>query len=266
MLLHPDPASPLVQQFLNLITSTTENELVYAETVDCSGTGASLASIQKFCKYWVTTKRKSPIGGDLGNQSIDSLILSDDESLSQRSMAGNLAQDPREHYHLALLRAKIALVKGLEPVLKSSNTRIINIVSPFYAASPPIPMPSTTEQASPFQRIPWRPSQPWTHGSAPALASVAVFRHLAMPPEDLTSLSVSTGITRTFIGETLATRFGVIGWLIVLLVSPLIWAFGKSMNEATTEVERAIHLDLKQLRQADRKAINALLNAGRVVS
>jgi hypothetical protein len=38
------------------------------------------------------------------------------------------------------------------------------------------------------------------------------------------------------------------------------------MAEAVTEVERAIHLDLKQLKQKDKQAVSALINTGKVVS
>ena len=261
ILLHKDPTDPQVQNLLHLVQLglENENERIYAEPVDCSGSPSSLASIHAFCQTWIKNRKKSPIGDDLGIEKIDTIILTDDESIAKDGFG---SPDGRERYHNACLRAKVALVEGLLPVISESGTRVINLVSPFYAASPPLPMPASQASLS----LRWYSYQPWTFASAPTLGSIAVFKHLTQPPNDITCLSISPGVTRTWLFDILTASGGLFTYTLAILLSPLIWACGKSMAEAVTEVERAIHLDLKQLKQKDKQAVSALINTGKVVS
>lgn len=259
VLLHKDPLDPQVQHLLHLVQLGLENERVYAEAVDCSGTPESLANIHAFCQKWVKNRKKSPIGDDLGIEKIDTIILSDDESICKDGFG---TPNRGQKYYNACLRAKVALAEGLKPVIAHSQTRIVNIVSPFYAASPPLSMPSADDSLQPR----WSTLQPWTFASAPTLGSIAVFKHLTLPPNDISCLSISPGITRRSLYQVLTAKGSLLGYVMAVLLSPLIWAAGKSMSEAITEVERGIHLDLKQLKQKDKQAVGALINAGKVIS
>lgn len=261
MLLHKDPTDPQVQHLLHLIGLglENENERVYAEAVDCSGSPESLAGIASFCQKWAKNRKKSPIGDDLGVEKIDTIIHSDDESTAHDGFG---TPESRQRYYNACSRAKIALVEGLRPVIAESETRIVNVVSPFYAASQPLPMPGQDF----LSHLRWHRYQPWTFASSPTLGGIAVFKHLTLPPNDITCLSISPGLTRSWLIQILTARGSWLGYSLVLLLGPLIWACGKSMAEAVTEIERGIHLDLKQLKQKDKQAVGALINAGKVIS
>ena len=261
VLLHKDPTDPQVQHLLHLVQLglENENERIYAEAVDCSGSPASLASIHAFCQKWIKNRKKSPIGDDLGVEKIDTMILSDDESTTKDGFG---TAEGKEKYYNTCLRAKLALVEGLKPVIGESNTRVVNIVSPFYAASAPLPMPG----AGFLSHLSWHSYQPWTFSAVPTLGSIAVFKHLTQPPNDITCLSISPGVTRSWLFQTMTARGGYLGYTMAVLLSPLIWACGKSMAEAVTEIERGVHLDLKQLKQKDKAAVGALINAGKVIS
>lgn len=270
ILLHKFPADPILHQLLDLIRSTTENERIYAESCDTSATSQeSIESIRAFTKKWSSMHKKSPLGDDLGPEPIDTLILSDDEHLEKKNGFG----EPRQtilDYHNAALRGKILLAQGLLPVLRNSKTRVVNVVSPFYAASPPlnIPVPDSASYDAEedfLSKIAWHPYQPWTFSSVSSLCGITAFRHLAqaeigpeqeLPPaikeagvrsQKMTVVSVSPGMTRSWIVDMLTSRAPTIGWPIAILLSPLIFVIGKSMPDATKEVERAIHGDFLDL-------------------
>jgi len=272
ILLHKFPADPILQQLLDLIRSTTQNERIYAESCETSASSLeSIQSIRAFTKKWNLTHKTSPLGDDLGAEPIDTLILSDDESLEKNTGFGT-PQQARLDYYNASLKGKIILVSGLLPALRNSKTRVVNVVAPFYAASPPLDPPSTSsskditgEIASPVANIPWRSFQPWTFSAPSSLCSIAAFRHLAaseigpakdVPPSiikvgardaKMTVVSVSTGLTRSWLVGMFTGRSPILGWPLCLLLSPLIFVIGKSMPDATKEVERAIHGDFLDL-------------------
>lgn len=288
ILLHKFPADPILQQLLDLIRSTTENERVYAEPCDTSASSPeSIESIHAFSKKWNATHKRSPLGEDLGPEPIDTLILSDDEFLEKKTGFGTPSQASLDYYN-ASLRSKILLVQGLLPALRNSKTRIVNIVAPFYAASPPLNPPSSTahaESASFIADLPWRSFQPWTFSSPSSLCSIVAFRHLAHaelgPGADLpepsvvqaaarerkmTVVSVSTGLTRSWLVNVFTSRSPTLGWPLCLLLSPLIFAMGKSMPDATKEIERSIHGDFLDLhKHPNGIPSGSLIVGGRVV-
>lgn len=285
ILLHKFPADPILQQLLDLIRSTTENERVYAEPCDTSASSPeAVESIKAFVKKYNSMHKKSPLGDDLGPEPIDTLILSDDEFLEKKNGFGTPRKASVDCYN-ASLKGKILLVQGLLPVLRKSKTRVVNVVSPFYAASPALDITSSDANIEDLlSQIPWHPYQPWTFSAASSLLSIATFRHLAHaelgPEQDLppaiveagvrdpkmTIISVSTGLTRSWILDMMTSRAPVIGWPISLLLSPLIFVTGKSIPDATKEVERSIHGDFLDLHKHPRGVPSgSLLVGGRVV-
>ena len=243
ILLDREPSSLAVQQLLLLIQQTTSNERVYAESCDTSGSASSIQSIATFCEKWKKNRKRSPTGEDLGFESIDSLILSDDLSTTEDGFG---SPDQGEKYHGACLRAKLAIVGGLMPVLQDSKTRVINVVSPFYAASSPISLPPAISEEPWVLSSPWRAGQPWTFAASPALSSIAVLSYLAKPPHDLTALFISPGVSRAWLVQVLTAQSNIAGWLLVIILGPFIWALGKSTPECTTAIERGIHVDLQR--------------------
>lgn len=202
----------------------------------------------------------SPLKEDLGSEHIDSLILTDDASVIGRDGFGS--PDRRKPYYGAALRAKLALVHGLQPVLKTSRCRVLNIVDPFYAASPPLdPKPDH------ILNVPWRPAQPWTFGAATSLSSIAAFQYLSGQLPEAFVLSISTGLSRARMFDSLTASSGVFSYLLAVLLAPLIWAFGKSANECVSAVEKGIMLDYRNSEDPLDKEIKsgALLVSGRPV-
>jgi hypothetical protein len=259
-----------------------------------------LESIVAFSSKWQSMLKKSPLGDDLGPEPIDTLILSDDECLEKKHGFGTSIDASTEYYN-ASLKNKIALTQGLLPTLRKSKTRVVNIVSPFYAASPPLetpPLANNTATATPSSSEPpafvtktsWRSLQPWTFASPASLCSIAAFKHLASseggggPPgidfdnlpasivdagvreQKMTIVSVSPGLTRSWLLDMFTSNTPLLGWPLVLLFSPLIYAAGKSMTNATKEVERAIHGDFLDLEKHPKGVPSgSLVVGGRVV-
>lgn len=243
----------------------SDNERVYSESCDTTGTASSLTSITSFCEKWRKNKRRSPLGEDLGYETIDTLILSDDESTTKDGFG---TRDQREKCHGACLRAKLALVEGLLPVLKQSKTRVINVVSPFYAASPPIKIApeESEEKDKPWKLSPWIPRHPWTFAASPSLSSIAVMAHLSKAPYELHTMSISPGISRAWVTQVLTANPSIKGWSTLICLSPLIWALCKSSSECINAIEKAIHADLQETaKRKDGIRPGALVVKGRSV-
>lgn len=286
ILLHKLPADPILQQLLDLIRSTTENERVYAEPCDTSASSAeAVESIKAFTKKWNATHKQSPLGEDLGPEPIDTLILSDDEYLEKKNGFGTPKMPASMDYYNAALKGKVLLVQGLLPVLRKSKTRVVNVISPFYAASPALdPLTSDTDIEDYIAKLPWHSYQPWTFPAVSSLLSIATFRHLAqvelgpeqeLPPAILkagvrdpkmTIVTVSTGLTRSWLLDMMTSRAPVVGWPLSILMSPLIFVLGKSIPDATKEVERSLHGDFLDLhKHPTGVSSGSLLVGGRVV-
>lgn len=220
-----------------------------------------MASIKAFTDRWSHSRKKSPLGDDLGPEQIDTLILFDDSSTIKIGIG---SPDARAQYHAACLSAKVALIQGLQSSIAESNSRIISVVSPFYAASPLLPLPTAGIDLS--SAVIWSRWQPWTFPASPALGSIAIMRHLAKEPNHLQSLSVTTGISRDWIVQMLTAHYTYIGWVLVVLLSPFIWALGKSTAECVTAIERGIMLDFKaSSRSSLPTPAGSLVAGGRIV-
>lgn len=264
-----DPSSAILQQLLELIRSTTANERIYAEACDVSGNSLeALESVQKFASKWCALQKKSPLGDDLGPEKIDTLVLAEDEGFVSRHTFGQ-AQAASVHYYNAEVTAKIALVEGLLPALRASKTRVVNVVSPFYAASPPLVRPGDkfTSSQSPkklIRQLPWRSFQPWTFSAPSSLCSIAAFATLAekeaeskvnLPPlsdavpseRKMTIISVAPSATRAWISDMFKLPIPLLDLFLKCLLLPFVYPFGISVTNASIEVERAIHGDFLDL-------------------
>ena len=259
-----DPAAPEVLQLLHLLQQDTSNERIYCERCDCAGVEAtSVASIKAFCDKWKNNRRRSPVGDDLGWEPIDTLILLDEERLLRTSFG---ERDHRKRFCGAGVHAKAALIEGIKPVLKQYDTRIINVVSAFYAASPPLKAPADGNLLAYIS--PWQAHQPWTFAAAPALLSIAMMRYYAKQ-DDLNTLSISTGVSRRWLLQICETRFTLVSWLLSILLLPVIWSFGKSTTECIDSIEAALMVErIRPFGEGSKDALSRgdLISQGRKIA
>lgn len=247
--LHPTPSSPHILQLILLLRSSTSNERLYADECDM----LDLASVRSFVKRWEKDARSGMVN-DLEAR-IEGIIFCDGEGSGLDGNEGMgvgriLAQHPTndelalERYHTALLLSRHALVQLLLPTIlrSAANTpvRIINQISPFYAAS------ALDLNDLDYVTRPYPDWEPWLVEGQASLGSIALFRELQLRVDEqrkpgsggLVIVSVCGGFTRAWARRTLRAnfdneRFSWIGFAVHLIAFPLIFWLMKSAEEAS---------------------------------
>ncbi|GAA5865931.1 hypothetical protein JCM1840_006305 [Sporobolomyces johnsonii] len=278
--LHPSPTSASVVQLLMLVRSVSSNERIYVEECDLS----SVSSIKTFVQSW-QRDAKSGMVQDIEAR-VDGIVFCEGDGAGEESMGYGVGvtyarqvadADKLERRHATHLTGRHALVQLLLPtLLRSASTstspiRIVNQVSPFYAAVTPSTFhPLDLDYTSPER--PYPSKAPWLAEGQVALASVLLWREFqsrirlasssqpsstAPPPSappsaaaaptssPILALSVCPGLTRSSIRQTLRASpshpyFSPAGLALYLLIWPLVWLFAKSAGEAAEGIMGAL--------------------------
>ncbi|KAL8278928.1 hypothetical protein RQP46_008597 [Phenoliferia psychrophenolica] len=263
--LHPTPADPRILQLTMLLRATSGNERLYCEECDVR----SVASVRAFVKRWDRDARKGMVG-DL-KQRIEALVFCDGEGSGLEDVGLGLPQRlvpspddaPLDLHHASLLLSRHALIQLLLPTLLQSSqeapVRIILALSPFYAASPPL-LPTALNLD--FQKPgSYPPYAPWVAEGQASLASLALLREFqdrldttrAAATNESTNdgsagivcLAVCGGFTRAWFRKTLRAgwshpHFSWIGWIVHLVLLPLVWLLAKSAEQASQDLLLAV--------------------------
>lgn len=260
--LHPTPADASIVQLTMLLRETSGNERLYAEQCDVR----SVASIRAFVKRWERDGRKGLVG-DLKAR-IEGLVFCDGDGNGLEGVGIGLPHalvptpdaDPLDLHHTSLLLARHALIQLLLPTLlhsaAESPVRIILQLSPFYAASPalnPTALNLDLQAAGSYG-----PYAPWVAEGQASLASLALLRELQARVDEtraakgaadssagIVCLAVCGGFTRAWFRTTLRAdwahpAFSWIGWLVHLVLLPIIWLLAKSAEQASQDLLLAV--------------------------
>ncbi|CEQ39401.1 SPOSA6832_00917, partial [Sporobolomyces salmonicolor] len=285
--LHPSPTSASVVQLLMLVRSVSSNERIYVEECDLS----SISSIKTFVQSW-QRDAKSGMVQDIEAR-VDGIVFCEGDGAGEEGMgygvgvryARQVADvDKLERRHATHLTGRHALVQLLLPtLLRSASTstspvRIVNQVSPFYAAVTPSTFHPLDLDYTSSER-PYPSKAPWLAEGQVALASILLWREFqsrirlasssqpssTSPPSaaaaptssPILALSLCPGLTRSSIRQTLRVSpshscFSFAGLALYLLIWPLVWLFAKSAGEAAEGIMGALMGDTEGEKQRGR--------------
>ncbi|KAF9265450.1 hypothetical protein L218DRAFT_898154 [Marasmius fiardii PR-910] len=261
-------SSEYITTLIDLLRSTTKNELVYAEQCDLNAP----ASIQMFCKRFLQGEDKR----------LDALIFAHEyESLGTFSFVTKETtgvQEERDRRSLATFLMTTLLLPSLLTAPAERDIRIINVVNRFYAAAIPDPsffysnlFPSLAPTSSP--RPTKRSSLFFLEGSR-SLQAIIVTRHLqrildALPAaqvpktaaassavpvvnpknqkSNIVAISVSPGVSRS---DTIGSMLGVsldgprsrIGIFLYILSYPILRILAKAPSYAMQSILHVLFL------------------------
>jgi NAD(P)-dependent dehydrogenase (short-subunit alcohol dehydrogenase family) len=256
--LHPSPATPTILQLVLLLRETSGNERLYADECDM----ADMGSIRSFVKRWEKDARGGMVQ-DLEAR-IEAVVFCDGEGAGLEGQGIGLGRQTvddagtLERYHSSLLLSRHCLVQLLLPTLLRSAThspvRIVNQVSPFYAARPL----NLSDLDYSTRKYPTR--QPWLAEGQSSLGSIALFRELQARVNEsknsgagLAIVSVCGGFTRSTFRHALRAdsrqpHFSWVGFLVYCALFPFIFLFAKSAAEASEGLLAAV---LGSVKRAD---------------